>query len=1480
MSDDALIRRVAGRLDRAERTQDRRELLSEEAAADALRLLVTVAPSPDREVRFGPLLLICWTYWFRAGAGEENPEAEAEAAIALALRATLRPRLPDPRMLPELPPEAGEPETDPHACLADFACLMSAACTTVAGYPGECDDPARAAALYDQGLAWLLDAFTVMPAAHEGYGDLSTALVALRMQRFEALAEPDSLTAAARTAAKACVLVPPSHPRQGAVLPRLFDVVVRAALLLGEPAPERVERLLAGYGITPLPDTAGALARLRELWRAAHQDPAEAHAATGLLLAAEYLGSGTAHVLACAAVRVRAALAALPPDAPDRGVLAATLHDILDRLGEDTGDAPRPEAGPKERIEAAVVRYFLIQRDQDRQRTGEAAALLDHVLDLAEQLARAQGLSGLPADVRAAVAFADCLVDQAPDDPSDRPFERLRRYRRAFDALAPDDALRPVLGVVLAGSALLRAEDPPDGPPGAAARWRATAAEVTEATAACAPEGFEPLVWLRAGHTREAVFGALCALTDPPWSADSERVLGRMGCEALREAGGLLTSAAAAIREEMGGDLAGLRSMLALLEEDDAEPPTLAARVGDIRTVLDRLGGDEDLRGATVEWLGTLLGTEDLSTADAGTLTDAAAILRQAYEETGSSDAVAARLAELLVVLGATTGEADLVMESVAVHEEREGFPPGGEPQSAGETFRALYFAVMADILAYTHAHDPDRMEHARDLLPRLIEAGRRADAEEPGTDENRSRAENLKNLIALVGPGGGPATGTTDEEVEACRRTFRAAPPGPNRTSAGMTLNRALLLRSMAVGPGDPDAAGRLIDEAETVLDAIADDCDAAVVRMVRTMAAHLRAGPGGPPVAGSDVLARRADGEDAGPATGPMGGLTSSLWSSLAPGDRLERHLAVLRSPGLSVWMRAHAGIAAAVNCTDVNREDIDRALALGAETVELLERVTDRGGPQHAAEHGLLGFDGDMRMLTGMIAIHLLHRRNATHAMEVAEGLRTVTERLERLERGDEAALAALTAALPDPGLIRTVRGPRVEAALALHERGRGLLLARRLESRTDLGALAREHPALSSRFARITGELERGPGDGTGRARLAARRVSGELDRLIAHIRTRPGFEDFLAPLPPERLRALAAEGPVVVLNHAGTLSCIAFVVTTEGATALLLDVRAQEVTAAAEEFARAIATIHARGGRRPPPSRLIEARDTIHRLLGWTWHTVVEPVLDQLRSDGALPPGTAPPRIWWVPTGPFGALPLHAAQCVSEDCERGRGSALDEVVSSYVPGFQTLAHARSRAARRPGTGTERALIVSETDEILPGAVAAARLTADAFAHPTLLVGDAATRPAVLAALERSQWVQFGCHAHGSPEEPSGGWIQLPSGEALSVADICRIRPESTRLAVLTACGTARTSTRLTDEAVHVSGAFLLAGYPQAVGTLWEVESTRIGAFLAAFHARSPVGGPTAAYAVHEAVRELRDRAPDRPHEWAAYLHAGA
>ncbi|MFF8193071.1 hypothetical protein ACF05L_19885 [Streptomyces bobili] len=64
--------------------------------------------------------------------------------------------------------------------------------------------------------------------------------------------------------------------------------------------------------------------------------------------------------------------------------------------------------------------------------------------------------------------------------------------------------------------------------------------------------------------------------------------------------------------------------------------------------------------------------------------------------------------------------------------------------------------------------------------------------------------------------------------------------------------------------------------------------------------------------------------------------------------------------------------------------------------------------------------------------------------------------------------------------------------------------------------------------------------------------------------------------------------------------------------------------------------------------------------------------------------------------------------------------------------------------------------------------------------------------------------------------------------------------------------------------------------MLAGFPAAVGTLWESDSTHAHHGTRDFYGRAVGGsGQGPALVLHHSVRALRERIPERPHIWAAY-----
>src|SRR5262249_32938198 len=105
------------------------------------------------------------------------------------------------------------------------------------------------------------------------------------------------------------------------------------------------------------------------------------------------------------------------------------------------------------------------------------------------------------------------------------------------------------------------------------------------------------------------------------------------------------------------------------------------------------------------------------------------------------------------------------------------------------------------------------------------------------------------------------------------------------------------------------------------------------------------------------------------------------------------------------------------------------------------------------------------------------------------------------------------------------------------------------------------------------------------------------------------------------------------------------------------------------------------------------------------------------------------------------------------------------------------------------------------------------------------------------------------------------------------------DVARLRLDDAELAFLSACETARPGVRLTDEAIHLTSAFQLAGYRHVVGTLWPVSDGHAVDIADDIYTTLTNTGDVAG-AVHAATRRLRNRWADLPSVWASHIHAGA
>ena len=154
-----------------------------------------------------------------------------------------------------------------------------------------------------------------------------------------------------------------------------------------------------------------------------------------------------------------------------------------------------------------------------------------------------------------------------------------------------------------------------------------------------------------------------------------------------------------------------------------------------------------------------------------------------------------------------------------------------------------------------------------------------------------------------------------------------------------------------------------------------------------------------------------------------------------------------------------------------------------------------------------------------------------------------------------------------------------------------------------------------------------------------------RLAAEFSLLLGRIRAQPGFGAFLQPPTVEELIGESAHGPIIVYTIDRRRSD-AILLSGDGIADLPLpglkaDVLSERITT----FHQALETAR---DRQANSGQRRAAQATLHGILEWLWDTAAEPVLDKLGFRAPPEHGDPYPRVWWVPGGLLGLLPLHAA----------------------------------------------------------------------------------------------------------------------------------------------------------------------------------------------------------------------------------------
>lgn len=466
-----------------------------------------------------------------------------------------------------------------------------------------------------------------------------------------------------------------------------------------------------------------------------------------------------------------------------------------------------------------------------------------------------------------------------------------------------------------------------------------------------------------------------------------------------------------------------------------------------------------------------------------------------------------------------------------------------------------------------------------------------------------------------------------------------------------------------------------------------------------------------------------------------------------------------------------------------------------------------------------------------------------------------------------------------------------GGTASAALGLLELGRNVLMHHDLTAHSDLTDLERLQPHQAAEFRRLRDFLDedapdRPPGESAEELQERRGAAAARFDALLAEIRRSPGFAGFGLPPGERELTDEAREGVLVVLTTSAYGSD-ALVVRPEGVLRVALGsrggLREEDVAERAAGFQQRLRA--ARDADTSRPALVAYVADT----LAWLEAEVVAPVLAAVPPEPARAGRRA--RLWWIPCGPFTWLPVHAAaRTPQQGAERA-------VVSSYTPSIRALRHARLRDAARRADGVVRSVIVAAPRA--PGAPELPETAREAADLGGLLPGHSrvggpgggATAEAVLDRLRTCSVAHFACHGVTDEDDPSrsrllldGAAAEEPGVPGLTVARLQRAELRQARLAYLSACRTARTDDpRLLDESVHLASALQVAGFPQVIGTLWEVGDSMAAGVARRFYDRlrmEPGDAWPAAEALDDAVEaEATEGTGRAAFQWAPFVHLG-
>ena len=446
---------------------------------------------------------------------------------------------------------------------------------------------------------------------------------------------------------------------------------------------------------------------------------------------------------------------------------------------------------------------------------------------------------------------------------------------------------------------------------------------------------------------------------------------------------------------------------------------------------------------------------------------------------------------------------------------------------------------------------------------------------------------------------------------------------------------------------------------------------------------------------------------------------------------------------------------------------------------------------------------------------------------------------------------------------------IRAGNPERAVEIIELGRARELALWLQrDEAELRPLLDAAPALAGRFVELRHRIETAQARGD-EVQLA--RTSDDLAATLIEIRRLPGLDGFLRPLPMADLVAslradeiiaypvTSPHGAAWLLLHVGTSPSVTTVDLPSSTSVTVF----QALVRLDREAGTADGYLIQQTVAGP---QLDEEIENAASALG---PSLMEPLANALRQRSAT-------SVCIVALGLLGRVPLHA---LTWNTRGGSHCLLDELTVSYVPSAYVRRGCESRAADRGGF--KRLLAVGNPlpqSIPLPDAEREARLVAEILPADSsvVLLGEAATKEAVMQTMPSASHIHLSCHGEASGDTRAfDSALYFAGDRAASAGEILDLQLARTRLVVASACQTGVIAGHeMNDEALALSTVFLGAGAAGAIASLWSVDDYATSLLMVRFYEALTDMPDDPAQALRIAALWLRDLGPDVEAQYAS------